>query len=154
MRRDLFARHTFLAIILASRKSMHFSHDVMKLSNLIPTTFGLNLNPLTKEESKKMIVSLLNVVHVDPEITSLIFEKSKGHPLFAQTLINLLQNEGNFLKFSKDGVSCTMSGEIESYRDDLLKLPHSISGLLMQRIDQLSRSAQITLKIVRSHRPF
>ncbi|MEZ5275248.1 MAG: tetratricopeptide repeat protein [Opitutaceae bacterium] len=67
------------------------------------------------------------------ELIELIVRKSGGNPFFIEELINYL--EGNVL----DGVSNVPLDEID--------LPNSMHSLVLSRIDQLTRDAQVSVKI-------
>lgn len=147
--RDVFSRHRFLALMLASRESVHISPVVQNMTTFTSASFVLELGLMKKSETSKMIASILKVSVVDSQITELIFEKSKGHPLFTQDLTTLLKMGDTVLEFTDDGAICILSREVQNHADEILALPYSISGLLTCRIDKLTHRAQLTLKTVR-----
>ena len=135
--------------MLASRESIHFSPVVKNMTTVTSASFVLELGLMKESETSKMVASILNVSKVDSQITELIFEKSKGHPLFTQVLTTMLKTGDSVLKFTDDRAKCILSRDVQGRVDEILALPHSISGLLTRRIDKLTHRAQLTLKTVR-----
>ena len=87
------------------------------------------LEPLTPQETEKLIENLLDGGLLDSEAKSLILASADGNPLFAEEMTAMLLEEG-LLQRTNDG--WVASGDLSS-----VSVPPSIQALLAARLEQL-----------------
>ncbi len=97
-----------------------------------------DLAPFTPQEAESLITYKLNrdfggAVSVPPELIALITERSGGNPFYIDELLTYLQAEG--------------IDPQDQHALAQLDLPTSLQSLILSRLDQLSDSPRITLKV-------
>lgn len=102
----------------------------------------LCLEPLSKEDSLKLIESCIGVDSLPKPIADFIQTRSEGHPLFTEELTNALIESGSLLK--RKG-TCELSPGIIDLSN--ISLPETIEGIITSRVDKLTPEQQFTLKV-------
>ena len=100
------------------------------------------LPPMTADEAFTLVSRRLGVASLPDEVATLIQERAGGHPLFIEELGYSLRDSGHLVI---DGDVCWLSPEAGDLRK--LDLPTTVQGTIMSRIDRLSPSEQLTLKL-------
>ena len=129
-----------LLLVLAQRAVKN--GDVKKIADffkLSPTALYLELGNLSSSNTARVVSAIFGVNKIPRPLVDAIFEKCKGHPRFIHEIAELLLAEEKVI--IKDGV-CTVAGDLSQ-----LKLPNTIRAVFVSRMDQLSSSEQITLKV-------
>src|SRR5579859_105139 len=75
-------------------------------------------------------------------LIDLIRKKAEGHPFFSEELAYALRDAG--LITVADG-KCDIAGEAKDFHN--LNLPDTVEGVIASRIDRLTPSEQLTLKV-------
>lgn len=131
-----------LLLVIATRPLTEpFPREYKQLQQR-PDTQHLLLNTLTPEETLQLICQRLGVTTLPQPVTDLLLEKGEGHPFFSEELAYALRDKG--LIVIEDG-RCQLSNQA----GDLgrLDFPNTIDKVIISRIDLLSPSQQLTLKI-------
>ena len=108
----------------------------------LPQTVSLPLLRLEGEQALELVLQRLGVNDLPRPVKSLILEKAEGHPFFSEELAYALRDTGVLL--IENGASRLAPG----YDDlDALNLPNSVQGVITSRIDRLSPTQQLSLKV-------
>lgn len=102
----------------------------------------LKLQPLSRDETHTLICQRLEVARAPEPVTTLIHEKAQGNPFFIEELTYALRDMGNIV--IRDG-ACWVPPEVQDL--EALSLPETAHGFITSRIDRLSPSQQLTLKV-------
>ena len=151
-----------MLLILGQRTQLK-SEAVKKISSFFvnsENTLCLELGTLSAVDSAALVCAVFQVTSIPRPLAAAVYDKCKGHPRFVLEISELLLSEGKVV--IEDG-TCTVD------RDDYenLQLPSSIragqsfssrikrvstltkraTSVFVSRMDQLSSSEQITLKV-------
>ena len=131
-----------LLLVLAHRPAIkdETTRRTAKSLQSMEHSLHIVLGNLSAKDSKSLVAAAFQVGVVPGALASAIFDKTKGHPRFILEICDLLQAEQKVLV--EKGVCKVVNGSIEN-----LALPNSIRSVFVARIDQLSSSEQITLKV-------
>ncbi len=99
----------------------------------------IELHNLNKKESQTLILELIEGEEIPNDIQQMVLEKSEGNPYFIEELIRMLINEDVLIQKDKKWV---LASEI-----DPDKIPNSLQGLLIARIDRLPPEPSLTLRV-------
>lgn len=128
-------RHAPSVFVLATARE----NAPSELEELAQTT--LELASLDGAATADLARNALGVEHLPPGVTTLVAERSKGHPLYAEQLIASLLDTG---VIRVAGGVCTLVVPTEAL--DKLDLPTGIEGLITSRVDRLAPALQVLLK--------
>lgn len=103
----------------------------------------INLENLSAEDTTKLIASRLEIKKVPPLISSEIYNKSQGNPYITEEIVNALRDSKTLPPPNKNG-EVSVNAEVERI---LKQVPSSLNGLLTSKIDKLSPSSQLILKV-------
>ena len=104
-------------------------------------TTRLNLSPMQFDDIHALVAQLLGVHNVPDSIAKLISEKAEGNPFFAEELAYAMRESG-LIQITGDQVQLVPNLDLNA-----LTLPESIQDLVTSRIDLLSPSQQLTIKV-------
>ena len=101
----------------------------------------ITLDILSPADIEALVSRRLGIGRLPPEIAALIHDKAEGHPFFSEELAYALRDAG-LLRVS-DGIARVSPGA------DLtaLDFPTTIQGVITSRVDRLSASQQLTIKV-------
>lgn len=99
------------------------------------------LDVLAPADVVALACNRLGVASLPPRIAELIQDKAQGHPFFSEELAYSLRDSG--LIEIKDGV-CVIAPGVNWAE---IAFPDSVQGVITNRIDRLSPSEQMTLKV-------
>lgn len=108
----------------------------------MPRTRHVQIPPLSPEETGELASQRLGVASIPPSIATMLAEQSQGNPFFSQELIYALRDAGAILV--QDG-TCTVSPDMQTL--PTLRLPDTIQGVVLSRIDRLPLAPQLTFKV-------
>jgi class 3 adenylate cyclase/tetratricopeptide (TPR) repeat protein len=102
-----------------------------------PNAATLTLEPLSEDESERLIDQLLGAV-LDPTVRSRVASASEGNPLFAEELVSMLLDDGRIRRENGHWAPA----------DDLhtLSAPPTIQALLAARVDRLPAEERVVLE--------
>ncbi|MCB2210123.1 SpoIIE family protein phosphatase [bacterium] len=104
-----------------------------------PRLTEISLKNLGEIESQVLIGELIDMSDVPGHVRNMVLEKSEGNPFFIEELIHMLINEHLLVRHDD---RWTVSKEIDPNR-----IPDSLLGLLIARIDRLPSDARLTLRM-------
>lgn len=102
----------------------------------------LRLAMLSVEETMTLVCRRLGVDGLPREVTYLIRDKAEGHPFFSEELAFSLRDAG-YLQI--EGSRCRIAPEAGEL--SALNLPTTIEGAITHRVDRLTPSAQLAIKV-------
>ena len=102
----------------------------------------LRLGVLSLSDIEELLQHWLGVTEVPRAVIDLIHHQAEGHPFFSEELAYALRDAG--IITIKDG-RCTITASADDLQ--LMDLPNTIHGVITSRIDRLSTSTQLTLKV-------
>jgi class 3 adenylate cyclase/tetratricopeptide (TPR) repeat protein len=139
---DVFQRVRPLLLVVNTRPySPPVPLQFKELAERAETTF-IRLDMMPLYEVEELVCQRLGIKSMPPEAGRLIREKSEGHPFFAEELAYALRDSGVLLI---EGTQCRL---IPGLKDlDSITLPDSLEAAITSRIDGLSPSQQLTLKV-------
>ncbi len=112
----------------------HFlNHSMTKL---------VRLEGLSLDNAEELVCRRLGVQSIPPEVARLIREKSEGHPFFAEELAYALRDTG-IIRIENN--ECRVSPNFSDL--SAITLPDTLQGVITSRIDSLTPSQQLTLKV-------
>eukprot|EP01103_Thecamoeba_quadrilineata_P021370 TRINITY_DN9800_c0_g1_i1.p1 TRINITY_DN9800_c0_g1~~TRINITY_DN9800_c0_g1_i1.p1 ORF type:complete len:1719 (+),score=283.19 TRINITY_DN9800_c0_g1_i1:81-5237(+) len=129
-----------LLLLVTSRPHAEPVNAEYKALSAMATAEKIKLGPLSEQECQALVCKLLKVNSLPDELLSTV-EKANGNPLFAMQLALELRESG--CVEIVDG-TCRIAN---SPHTGLSALPNTIEGIITFRIDQLSASHQLVLKI-------
>ncbi|MEG4578097.1 tetratricopeptide repeat protein [Microcoleus sp. MON1_C5] len=115
--------------------------DYLKLLQS-PHTQHLQLQVMDESDTLQLVCQRLNVKNLPPSVTNLIAQKAQGNPFFSEEIAYALRDAG--LIVIRDG-ECNLPPGLSDL--DSLNLPNTVQGVITSRIDRLSPSLQLTLKV-------
>ncbi len=142
----------FLADVYQKVRPLMFVLTTRPLSPPIPQEFKLiseksdtrfvRLNAMPLDDVDALVCQRLGVTSIPPLVSKLIREKSEGHPFFAEELAYALREAGVLLIEGRQS-------RLASGLNDLAEvaLPDNLQAAITSRIDGLSPSQQLTLKV-------
>ncbi|MSP62261.1 MAG: hypothetical protein EXR72_18410 [Myxococcales bacterium] len=102
----------------------------------------LRLETMTPEQTLDLVCQRLGARRLPDAVGELILTKAEGNPFFSEELAFALRDAGHILV---EGGECTIapgSGDLRA-----LSLPDTVQGVVTSRVDRLTPSQQITLKV-------
>ncbi|MEO0094956.1 MAG: tetratricopeptide repeat protein [candidate division WOR-3 bacterium] len=96
------------------------------------------LKNFTREETAKLIKSILEEEKIAQEIENLVYEKSIGNPLLATEILKMLM--------IKNGIRRTKEGYVPTERFKKLEVAESVSSVILDQIDRMSEMDRKTLQ--------
>jgi len=108
----------------------------------MPVTHHLELDALSSEETIKVARHLLNARSLPTSVEQLLSERSQGNPLFVEELTFTLRDSGMLEVVSGTG---RLTGDLHEYLDQ--QAADSLAGIVVRRIDSLSPSEQLVIKV-------
>ena len=107
-----------------------------------PHTQHLQLQILDESDTLQLVCQGLKVKNLPPSVTNLIAQKAQGNPFFSEEIAYALRDAG--LIVIRNG-ECSLPPGLSDL--DSLNLPNTVQGVITSRIDRLSPSLQLTLKV-------
>jgi len=105
------------------------------------TTRTIRLTNLSPEDTAKLVSNRLQVPEIPERIGTLVYEHSHGNPFFIHELALNLESSG--VVEIDDGI-CRIA---ERFQKGKIAVPNTIEGVVTSRIDSLTPSEQLTLKV-------
>ncbi len=108
----------------------------------LPAAQHLELGGLSLPDTAALVGRCLGVNNPPPALAELIYTKAEGNPFFSEELTRALREAG--LITVQNG-ACQLAPEAAD--PQTLNLPDTIQGVITSRIDRLTPSQQLTLKV-------
>ena len=141
--RNLFISLERNFMLILGQRSASRDENAKKISQWLansPRSLCLHLRELSKADTASLACAVLEVTKIPRPLATAIFEKCRGHPRFIMEVSELLLAEE---KVVVEGGTC----RVDKDDWDNLKLPNTMRAVMVSRLDQLSSSQQITLKV-------
>jgi tetratricopeptide (TPR) repeat protein len=102
----------------------------------------LTLDTLPKAEMTALVCQRLGVASLPEPLADLIYTKTEGNPFFGEELAYALRDSG---LISIANGECRLTPQAIDFQS--LHLPDTVQGIITSRIDRLTPSQQLTLKV-------
>jgi class 3 adenylate cyclase/tetratricopeptide (TPR) repeat protein len=102
----------------------------------------IKLEAMMLDDVEALVCQRLGVKSIPPMIGRLIREKSEGHPFFAEELAYALREAGILYISDQE---CHVDARFLNFED--ISLPDTLQAAIINRIDSLNPSQQLTLKV-------
>jgi class 3 adenylate cyclase/tetratricopeptide (TPR) repeat protein len=99
----------------------------------------INLHALAETESRQLVANLLEIEALPEEVRRTILDKAEGNPFFVEEVIRMLIDQGAIIRRERGWAA---RAEVETS-----KLPDTVQGLLLARIDRLPDEAKSTIRV-------
>jgi adenylate cyclase len=99
----------------------------------------VNVTDLDEDETERMAARVLNVQEIGPRLCQLLWKRTKGRPLFIESLLRVLQQDGQIIQTEKQA-------ELAAHTD-IEALPEDVRQLIVSQIDRLSPDARALLQV-------
>jgi len=99
----------------------------------------INLKPLSANEQNQLVDNLLAIADLPETVRKLILERAEGNPFYLEEIVRSLIEQGAIVQ---DGKSWRASGDILN-----VKIPDTLQGVLLARIDRLQEDVRRTLQM-------
>lgn len=107
-----------------------------------PEARWLPLAPLPREDVEALVSRVLGVRRLSERVLALIEERANGHPFFSEQLACALRDANVLVDV---GGECRLAPGADDLR--ALRVPDTIQGAIMARVDRLSPRQQLVLKV-------
>ena len=97
------------------------------------------INPLTDDESERLVSNLVNVQFLPAETRAAILDKAEGNPFFVEEVIRMLIDRGAIVLRDDKWVAIQGVEKVD--------IPDTLHGLLLARMDRLSDEVKYALRI-------
>ncbi|MBI3800443.1 MAG: AAA family ATPase [Deltaproteobacteria bacterium] len=104
-------------------------------------TVRMPLEPLPIDEVQTLVAQRLSVKTLPPLVTELIAEKAEGNPFFTEELAYALRDTGLILV---SGDQCEIAPQVDL---QAATFPDTVQNVVTSRIDRLTPTQQLTLKV-------
>lgn len=139
--RTVAQRMRSVLMVLSYRTGSKLPNEAMQLQTL-PQLVQIELEPLTRVRTAKLIAQRLGAVTVAERVVDLVYQKANGNLLFTDQLVYALRDGGYVETIEGD---CHLRPEITSL--DQLAIPRSLRDVMTARIDRLPPSLQLIVKV-------
>ena len=109
------------------------------MADYADTLIHIPLTPLSPEESRELVDSLLQIKHLPPELEWVILSRTEGNPLFVEEVLRTLIEEGTLVR---DNGAWRITRAI-----DAAEIPDTLQGVLTARIDRLGEPVKRVVQI-------
>jgi len=100
----------------------------------------ISLFPLSKESSRDLLNNIFEYTHVSQTVAETILRKAEGNPFFLEEIIQSLIDQDIVTRDRESG-HWRVSTEL-----DRVKIPDTIQGVLMERLDRLDEDVRQVLR--------
>lgn len=104
----------------------------------VPDAASIRLEPLTEEDSERLIDNLLGQAPLDLEVRARIRQAAEGNPLFVEEILRMLVDDG---VLHRDDGRWAAAGDFSS-----IAIPATINALLAARLDRLSQEERAVIQ--------
>jgi class 3 adenylate cyclase/tetratricopeptide (TPR) repeat protein len=102
----------------------------------------LELQPLSREETLALACRRLGATSLPEAVARLLYEKTEGHPLFTEVLVDSLREQG-VLVVEHD--QCRLG--VEPAHLESVRLPETLQGAAISHMDRCPPQQQLALKV-------
>jgi len=99
----------------------------------------IRLDPLSMDDSRKLVGNLLNIESLPEKTRNLILAKAEGNPFFVEEVIRMLIDRSAIVHEGDRWVANEKAAGVE--------IPDTLHGLLLARIDRLPAQSRRALRV-------
>lgn len=133
------ARKVSPMLLILLTRPMPQKPDQMEELTDLGTSARLTLKPLGRDDTLELAKDKLGASELDPDLARVIVDAAEGVPFFVEELAFSLRDTGAI---------AVDAGLVRLIRSpDELGVPHSLSSVVLSRIDGLAPQLQLTLKV-------
>jgi class 3 adenylate cyclase/predicted ATPase len=107
-----------------------------------PATEHLELGPLPADDVTSLVQERLQVNAIPDSVAAFVRAKAEGNPFFSEELVYALRDAGILVIHDH---TCTLASNAPAL--DELNFPDTVEGVVTSRIDRLSLSQQLAIKV-------
>ncbi|MGH2724723.1 MAG: ATP-binding protein, partial [Actinomycetota bacterium] len=107
-------------------------------ASAIPKAATIRLEPLTEEDSERLIVNLLGRAPLEEHVRARIRHVAEGNPLFVEEILRMLVDDG---LLRRDDGRWTAAGDLSQ-----IAIPSTINALLSARLERLPREERAVIQ--------
>ncbi len=122
-----WAENSPMLLVCTARPELYERHPNWAGGKRNATT--ITLDPLTDEETARLVAALLEQTVLPAEVQAAILERSGGNPLYAEEFIRMLKDRGQLVR---------TAATWELVGDGELSAPDGVHALIAARLDTLS----------------
>jgi len=131
-----------ILLVLSTRPMGDATPPELERALAEPGALRIPLGPLDAADAEALVRRALGVEALPPGVAAFISERAEGNPFFCEQLAYALRDAGHLVV---DGPAARLAGGVTDLR--ALDVPDSVHGVVAARIDGLSPSEQLTLKV-------
>lgn len=109
------------------------------MADYADTIVHIPLSPLSPEESRSLVDSLLQMEHLPSDLAHVILSRAEGNPLFVEEVLRTLIEEGTL---TRDNGNWQVTRAV-----DVTEIPDTLQGVLTARIDRLDEAMKRVVQI-------
>lgn len=117
-----------LMVLVAHEPDDDFTLDLRRV---------VNLGNLDEALTEQLAARYLGVNHIGPRLAALLWQRTKGRPLFVESLLQLLRTDGSL---NEDGSRAELDADTQAD-----SLPENVRELLISQIDRLNDDTRAVL---------
>ena len=129
-------------LVLSTRPMGEATPPELERALAEPGALRIPLGPLGADDAAALVRRALGVDALPPGVAAFIGERAEGNPFFSEQLAYALRDAGHLIV---DGSAARLAGGVTDLR--ALDVPDSVHGVVAARIDGLTASEQLTLKV-------
>ncbi len=99
---------------------------------------AMTVTDLDNDESRELIARILGVRKVGPRLFDLVWNRTRGRPLFIESLLRLLEDDGHVVRTEREA---ELAGDLPSGT-----LPDNVRELILSQYDRLPGEARLALQ--------
>ena len=131
-----------LALVVVARPWPAAPPDEWSRLAAAPTTTHLLIDNLAPPEAIRLVCDRLGVPTIPAAAAEIITTKAEGHPFWSEQIAYTLRDSGVLLIANGE---CRLAPNVSTIAD--IDVPNTIQGVVTSRIDRLSPSQQLALKV-------
>ncbi len=101
-------------------------------------TSRISLEPLSEDDSRALLGSLLAVDDLPPELRQRVLDRSEGNPLFVEEVVRMLIEEGVVVRQGEHWQALPAAADV--------RVPDSVEALIRARLDTLPSPERAVLQ--------
>ncbi|HVO71936.1 MAG TPA: AAA family ATPase, partial [Aggregatilineaceae bacterium] len=125
--------------IARARLMILLAYELMDGEEDLPVRRKIDVADLDEDETIQMAARVLGVGELGPRLGRLVWDRTKGRPLFVESLLRLLQQDG-LVDVAHNRAELAPGPTVEA-------LPDNVREVIMSQIDQLSPDARELLQV-------
>ncbi|GAB4211872.1 MAG: hypothetical protein OHK0022_46960 [Roseiflexaceae bacterium] len=135
------ARQIRPLLLVAALRPIRPADEPPAYRDLRAGAIKVELGTLTLDQAEALVCRRLGVAELPAPVAALIREKAGGHPFFSTELAYALRDTGK-IRVAEDRCELAPGADLST-----LEFPETVQGAIISRVDRLSPSQQLILKV-------